>query len=232
LLVLLRLLRPDYIFSQSSRWHALFSKTVACTRLLPNGVDTRKFSPPADPDKRIETRARYGFSADDRLVVHAGPVNLNRNLELLLQLHRQGGWKVLIIGSTTAPYVPELAEKLQAGGVTVINEYVPDINMIYAMADVYVFPVMDPGGSIEIPLTVLEAMSCDTPVVTTRFRGLPEILPASPALRFFSSGEQLAGSLEEVIGVKGNREAIRHLDWHNIAAMIIEYTQQCGIAKP
>jgi glycosyltransferase involved in cell wall biosynthesis len=133
---------------------------------------------------------------------------------------------VLIIGSTTAPYVPELAEKLRAGGVTVINEYIPDINRVYAMADVYVFPVMDPGGSIEIPLTVLEAMSCDTPVVTTRFRGLPDILPEAPALRFFSNADQLAGMLDEVAGKSGNRKAVCHLDWHNIAAMLIKNTQQ------
>jgi dTMP kinase len=61
--------------------------------------------------------------------------------------------------------------------VHVIRRYLPDIERAYAEADVYVFPVTDQLGSIEVPLSVLEARASGVPVVCTRFGALPELFP-------------------------------------------------------
>jgi glycosyltransferase involved in cell wall biosynthesis len=215
LAAMLRVLRPDLVFAQSGAWQKRFRRHALETSLLPNGVDLEKFRPRADT---TAFRRSLGLGPERKLALHVGPVNRNRSLELLLRLKQETDWEVLVVGSTTARYVPELAADLEAGGVIVRKEYFPDISEVYSAADVYVFPVLDEGGSIEVPLTVLEAMACDRPVLTTPFRGLPDFLPDAPAVGFFASFAELLQQLPCVVGRQGNRQSISGLSWSRVAA--------------
>ncbi len=39
--------------------------------------------------------------------------------------------------------------------------------------------MVDHENAIQVPLSVLEALSCDLPVLSTKFGGLPDILPSN-----------------------------------------------------
>jgi glycosyltransferase involved in cell wall biosynthesis len=116
--------------------------------------------------------------------------------------------------------VEQVASALKDAGVILEWRYFADINLVYAAADAYVFPVTDESGSIEFPLTVLEAMACDRPVVTTRFLALPEYLEEGPALRYFSDYEGLVSALSQVAGNRGNREQALGFSWEAIVNRI------------
>jgi len=64
---------------------------------------------------------------------------------------------------------------LKKYGFRIIDEYVPNIEEIYNLADCYVFPTFKRHNCIDMPLSVMEAMACNIPVISTKFGGLPKI---------------------------------------------------------
>jgi glycosyltransferase involved in cell wall biosynthesis len=220
LLRALRWLAPTRVFAQSTRWIQRFESAGASVRRLPNGVNTDKFDPACPPDALTALRAELGLTGNRRVALHIGPLNRNRNFELLIRLQLETDWQVLVVGSTTAPFVPEVAQALADAGVCVARRYFPDINLVYGLADVYVFPVVDEGGSIEFPLTVLEAMACNRPVASTRFLALPEYLQEGPAFRYFNGFDELRVALSIVAGQNGNRQRAEEYDWNRIVERI------------
>lgn len=223
----LRWLPPTRVFAQSRRWIDRFERTGVDVRRLPNGVNVEKFSPDCPAEALASLRKELGLPEGRRIALHIGPLNRNRNHELLMRLQRETDWQVLVVGSTTAPFVPEVEQALQAAGVCVVRRYFPDINLVYGLADLYVFPVVDERGSIEFPLTVLEAMACDKPVASTRFLALPEYLEDGPAFRFFETFEELRSLLPVLAGQRGNRARAEQLDWTRVVERIeAEFTEQ------
>jgi glycosyltransferase involved in cell wall biosynthesis len=219
---LMRWLRPERIFVQSKQWQERFSAEGQPVSLLPNGVDLEKFSPRHDDRVIAETRRELGVRDNTPMALHVGPLNTNRNHDLLIRLRRELGWEVVVIGSTTEPCVRDVERRLRDAGVHVHMRYFPDISKVYAAADVYVFPVENTSGSIEFPLTVLEAMACDRPVAATRFRGLPDFLPSGKALRFFNDPADLFAFLPALAGQSGNRQRALRFSWDEMARQLRE----------
>ncbi len=218
---ILRWLPPDCLFAQSTRWIERFKPSGVAVRRLPNGVSIAKFRPDPDSVALESLRQELRLPVGRKLALHVGPLNRNRNHELLIRLQTEGDWQVLVVGSTTAPFVPEVEKALVDAGVVVARRYFSDISLVYGLADAYVFPVVDPHGSIEFPLTVLEAMACDRPVVTTRFLALPEYLEEGPALAYFDgSFDGLKASLARVRGVSGNRRRAEDFAWERIVELV------------
>lgn len=217
---LLRRFPPDAAFAQSLRWLEVFRTAGLDVERLPNGVSIDKFDPDPDPARVAALRSELGIAAGAKVALHIGPLNANRNHELLIRLQRETDWQVLVIGSETAPFVPAVARALVDAGVVLVHRYLPDIGLAYALADVYVFPVEDPQGSIEFPLTVLEAMACDRPVASTRFLALPEYLHEGPAFGWFDGFDELAALLPRLAGQRGNLEQARGFAWERVAAKV------------
>ncbi len=160
--------------------------------VIPPVVDNVRFSPAEVP--RDEIRRSLGLDADRPMILHVGHLAASRGLDALADLARPGDWNVTMVASTSTPVDSEIEASLGDAGVNIVRRYLPDIERYYQAADVYVFPVEQEQGSVEIPLSVLEAMACDTPVVSTRFGGLPEL---------FEEGEGVAYS-----DAAGLREAV------------------------
>jgi glycosyltransferase involved in cell wall biosynthesis len=126
---------------------------------------------------------------------------------------------------------------LTKGGCTIWRKYIKTIQEIYQLSDLYVFPVQDRLGSIETPLSVLEAMSCNLPVITTRFGGLTRMFNEGDGLHFVYSGSQIP---ELIDGIRSNdaersnvhtREKVMPYSWRNISKSLSKYYYQlfcCG----
>lgn len=136
---------------------------------LKTGVDTKKFVPVTDA-KKTSLREKYQIPADKKVLLHVGHLKAGRNVDKLFGADKQF-YIVLVISSVTeAEKDTELRKKLESrGNITIIDFYLEHVEEVYQMADVYLFPVQEMENCIDVPLSVLEAAACNTPIVTTEY---------------------------------------------------------------
>jgi glycosyltransferase involved in cell wall biosynthesis len=217
---------PDLVLVQSATTEASLQGLAGRVCRVPPGIDMERFRP-ADATRRVALRHSYGIAPQTRLIVHVGHLKRGRNIQALIALHHPPQQRVLVVGSTSTEQDGALAAELQRAGVQVITSFVPDIAAIYQMADVYVFPVVAEDSAIDVPLSVLEAMACALPVVSTRYGGLPALLADGPGLRYVDAQAQLAEALANLPGwpCPGNRALVEPLAWPCVAEKLVDAVQ-------
>ena len=98
-----------------------------------------------------------------------------------------------------------------------------NIEEIYQLSDCYFFPTTDAIEAIEFPLSVLEAMACNLPIITTPFGGLTDIFDESDDFLYFTNENQIPEKITQIKTViPKNREKIEQLSWSKIAEKIVE----------
>ena len=242
-------LRPDLVLVQSERTRATLEPYGCRLRLVPPGVDLERFQPAA-PESRAQLRQAYGIDPQSYVILHVGHLNRGRNVQALLPLQRPGN-QVVVVGSASTPQDEGLVQELIQAGVKVVGEFVSDIVEVYQMADCYVFPVSGKTSAIDLPLSVLEAMACDLPVVSTRFGGLPAQFGAARGLRYVEDLSQLVEAVEACKGLvvdescfpmtvgrnktrpkAGTREMVRPFAWPKVVPAILEgVCDDLGLAR-
>ena len=221
-----RYLRPSLVYVQSETERTRFEGLGHTTELLPSGVDLEKFTP-GNEGVKMQLRSELGLPKDEQVFLHVGHFKRGRGVESLLELQSYG--HVVIVGSPSTGPEAELVESLRNAGATVQTEYVPDIEKYYRAADVYVFPVVDEGNSIQAPLSVLEAMACNLPVVATRFGGLVDLFEEGNGLRFISSFNAIEASDLEFSTVH-TRDKVSKYSWEAIVDQVIDsYHRLCNV---
>lgn len=104
------------------------------------------------------------------------------------------------------------------GNVTIIDSYLQSIHEIHQLADVYLLPVMDIENCIDVPLIVLEAASCNLPVVTTEYGELTAFREQEGFLFIDAlDSDSLNQALEKALlkTEVNNRQAVLEYDWKN-----------------
>lgn len=225
---LIPLFKPNLILVQSRQSEKMFTELGCNTKFLPCGVDTERFIPASNTIKK-ELRKKYGISDGKFVILHIGSIKKWRNVGLLRKLQRENN-QVFIIGSTSTGKDKGLCQELEKEGCLVWTEYVEHIEEAYALSDCYVFPTMDDKiGSIEMPLSVLEAMSCNLPVITTRFGALPRAFDEGDGLIFAQKEEDFHQGVEVIKGshlaVKTRIKALPY-SWENVASKLEKIYEQ------
>lgn len=218
----IRYMLPGLIIALSDNVVRDLAQLGAETEFVPAGVDLDRFVLP-QPELRAGQRERLGVRDDQQLIVHVGHFNRSRIDEHEMRaLVRDARRKLVVVGSTSTPHDPGLIAGLRDAGCSVITEYVPTIERLYAAADAYLFPTRAQRSSIGIPLSVLEALACGVPVVSTRFEGLPRLFPASRHVRFYSSLAQLERALDELPPAPdpAARALVHELGWSHVSGRI------------
>lgn len=187
---LLSLVAPDGIFVQSPQGEEVFGKIGCPVHFLPSGVDLALFAP-VEPSRKTALRKQYDLDEDALILLHVGHIKRGRNVQLLSRFPGLPDTQVLLVGSASTPQDDLLAYELTQHGVRVIRQFVPHVEELYQLADIYLFPVLSEHDAIGVPLSVLEAMACNLPVVTARFGGLPMMFQEGQGLFYFDSESQL-----------------------------------------
>jgi glycosyltransferase involved in cell wall biosynthesis len=178
---LVSLSRPTLLLVQTPRSAAMFRKLGCRVAFLPNGVSTERFVPVSSEERR-KLRNKYSLDSKQFIALHVGHLSRRRNIQLMSQLQADDT-QVLIVGSTYLGEDEELSGEMERQGCIIWRNYFPQIEEIYALADCFVFPT-PLGGSLFMPLSVMEAMACNLPVISTPFEGLVHYLEPGEGLIF------------------------------------------------
>ncbi len=218
-------LKPDLILVQSRESEAMFAQLGCKTRFLPSGVDTGRFLPVSEEEKK-SLRRKYHLDEKKWIVLHVGPLKRGRNVLFLNRIQQEENTQVLIVGSLSVPMEQGVYHSLLKGGCQVWPTYFENIAEIYALSDCYIFPTVDKLNSIELPLSVLEAMSCNLPVLTTPFRALPDVFAPGDGLSFAPREEDFVDLFNEVKRggvVSKTREKVLSYSWEGIARRLEQF---------
>lgn len=223
-------LHPTRVIVQSAGAAQAFEALGWKSALVPNGVDLDRFTPLSRSAVQA-VRTRWGIEPRAQLVLHAGHLTPERNVRVLASLCRPGRHVMLVV-STSQHSSSALASELRRAGVEIVERYVDDIGELMAAADCYVFPT-PPMSTISMPLSVLEAMACDVPVVTTRAPGIIQFVGASPSFQFADSEEEMRVAVEAVLAYPptfSNRANVAQFSWDRVAQdltrIYVEVTEQ------
>lgn len=195
-----------------------FYKEIVKTRAfyLKTGIDTEKFVPANQETKRA-LREKYHIPLEKKVVLHVGHLKSGRNIDKLAGIEKQYHI-ILVVSSVTEDEKDKSIRAMleRRGDVTIIDSYIEDIQEIYQLADIYLFPVQEMENCIDVPLSVLEAVSCNLPIVTTEYGELTSFV-GNEGFCFIDDVEptMLNNSLKKMTKKTGinNRQVVLEYDW-------------------
>lgn len=217
---LLKLFKPDLVLVQSEDTEKIFDSIGFKTKFLPNGVDIEKFKP-VNLKTKYKLREKFGIPLDKFVILHLASLTSERNLDVLISSQEREENQVLIIGRENENYDKEIVNKLQKAGCIVWVKHFSRIEEIYNLSDCYVFPTINKRACIETPLSVLEAMSCNIPIVTTKFGSLSRILSHSEGVFFVENNKDFSDCIELIKNREvRTREKIINYSWKNVVLQL------------
>lgn len=219
----LRALRPKLIIAPSSKTSQKLNGLKMPSVPLPLGVDDEQYFE-LEPEQKRLVREKYGIAEEKTVLLHVGHIQKSRNLGWLIEVKKNNPeFEIIIVASSYNEDDKAVYTALLGRGIRLIREYIPNMVDIYNMADFYIFPVFQDYGSISTPLSVLEAMACNLPVITTRFGSLPDTFKQDDDFHFIESSAEIAPI---IAGRKKktctNREKVLPFTWKQVGRKLVE----------
>jgi UDP-glucose:(heptosyl)LPS alpha-1,3-glucosyltransferase len=144
-----------------------------------NAVDLAKFHPNNRDLYREKIRSRLSIDNHEIVLLFAGNnyrlkglETLTKSLATLKEQYPDIKFRLLIAGRGHSRHYLRLADRLGVSHMMLFLGAVTTMEQYYGASDIYVHPTFYDSCS----LTVLEALACGLPVVTTRFNGASDII--------------------------------------------------------
>jgi glycosyltransferase involved in cell wall biosynthesis len=168
---------------------------------------------------------------DSRFILYIGNLKPHKNVPTLLQAyadlraHNEIEQKLLIVGDDPMgrSQLQTQAHRLRIQDSVAFVPFVSDqlLPMIYAAADLLVFPSFEEGFG----LPIIEAMACGTPVVSSNTASMPEVAGDAAVMFDPKNGEALAHAIVTVLSSSDMHACLREkgfiqakrFDWQDCA---------------
>lgn len=208
--------------------------------VIPEAADAL-FRPVRDAARLEGLRARYGLA--EGFLFTAGSIHTRRNLERLVEAAAEASRRLdaplqLLILGMPAPFSPpvDIAGAARRCGMeerVVQVGYVSeeDLLLLYNACGLFVYPSLYEGFG----LPVVEAMACGAPVACSNATSIPEVAGNAAAYFDPTSVEEMAGSIEKVMGDRLLREELSRagleraasFSWRKAAAETLAVFEEC-----
>jgi len=162
--------------------------------------------------ERTALRRETGLAEKVPVLVTVGALEARKRHELLLRKLQPviaGGHAVLLVAGD-GPERQRLEQRCHelriAAGVRFLG-HVPNVEQVYALADVYVHAATAEG----VPQVVIQALASGLPVVATQSEGLQEV-EAAPVVVVGSDGADLLEAVEAMLASPPDPVSFDHLE--------------------
>lgn len=216
----------EFSKSEIEKYYPQYADKV---RVVPCGVDTKRFYPVEDADTVAAVKAAHGIEGE--YFLYLGTLEPRKNLERLIQAYallRQEhpeAPKLVLAGGKGWMYdtIFETVKMLHLEDKVVFPSYIPseDMAALYSGATAFVFPSLYEGFG----MPPLEAMACGTPVITSNAASLPEAVGNAAVLVNPYKVEAIAKAMEILMEDPALRARLKRLglrrakemSWENAA---------------
>jgi len=221
--LIVKIISPKLIITLSRKTSQYLSQMNIDNKYIHLAVDKDKYFA-FDYSKKMELRNKHGIDSSKTVLLHVGHIQPSRNLDWFLELKKNNSdLEIVIVSSSYSQCEQGLYADLINEGVRIIDEYTPDMENIYNLADFYVFPVLSHAGAIETPLSVLEAMACNLPVITTRFGSLEDTFEADEDFFYVQSSAEIVDIINNRKKTEcNNRKKMLPFTWERIADQLVK----------
>ena len=173
---------------------------------VPNGVDTDLYR----PKSQIELRRKYKLPLDQTIILFVSDSlkNQRKGFSLLKQTIEAQNWgpNVNFIAVGAIPSGEKPVERVQYFGSISDERKMADV---YSLADAFVIPSLQDN----LPNTILESMSCGTPVLGFNIGGIPELVADGETGLLIKepTGQGLSEGLSQFLEFSSDQiKALRH----------------------
>ncbi len=173
-------------------------------RVCPRGVDAAHFRPDRKSDtKRNELIKKAGLPSDAIVLLYAGRISPEKNIELLpammreLALDGDNDYRLVVAGDgPQAEWLRHEGEKIGPGRITLLGHLDKEtLADYYANADVFVHPnPKEPFG-----IAPLEAMASGVPTVAPRSGGILSYATDENAWLVEATAKDFAGAIRQAV---------------------------------
>lgn len=227
--------------SETERRKGVAAGVEAVWTVVPNGVDTERFRPAAEGERRSLPPLVADLPGSAPLVVCVGRLCRQKGQDVLLAaweqvLHRVPNARLVLVGD--GPGADALGASAPASVRFAGDE--ADSAPWYRAADLVVVP----SRWESMALTPLEAMACGRPVVVTDVAGTRESLPPGHALFCTTPAQDpyalatavgdllLNGPLRRTLGRQGRQHVLAAHDVRHSASAISDVYREVSAARP
>ena len=192
----LQLFNSIKLFTQDEVVEKKFQNANFVTIPIPNGIDQSKYNYNLNPDMPLEIKRQ--INENKKYLLHVGHLKSSRGLNIVIDILNSTNWGVIIIISERYNIENKIYNDLIKAGAIIYIGYIENLGGIYSYVDSYLFPIEDPYGSIDFPLTVLESIACGTPVLCKPYKALPRFLNKNDGVFFYNSKNDLFENLNKI----------------------------------
>lgn len=215
----------DAVIATGVTTEAIETRTGIDVHIINPGVDTEVFTPTQE-------------NTQGKTVLFVGRFVPAKNLPRLLQAFDQVRARhpeadLILVGDGPERHLVEsLIVELNLRDVVSLPGYVDNSELpeYYRRADVFVLSSRQENH----PITLMEAMSCGTPVVAPRIGWIPNMIDHGEEGLLFDNIEELINCLDQILsdpdlaaryGKRGQTKAVERLDWKQKAIKLEEIYQ-------
>ncbi|MFH1545304.1 MAG: glycosyltransferase family 1 protein [archaeon] len=197
-------------------------------KVIPLGYNKKVFK----PMKKSIARKKLRINKDKKIILNVGSEEPRKNIPLLIdafdELREQEKKVELIRVGEERKETRKLIEKKRLTKVIAYYNNVPEekLALLYNSADVFVFPSTYEGFG----LPLLEAMACNTPIITTSETSIPEVVGKSALFLEEKNSIELRELIKEVLNnnklrekiVRQGKKQVKGFSWEKCAKKTIE----------
>jgi glycosyltransferase involved in cell wall biosynthesis len=229
----------NVVFVTCSHWLADVARTSSLLKdfrieTIPNPIDTEIFS----AKDKVASRAKWQINPKSKIILFGAANIMDRRKGITYLVDALNDLKsnyagiedveIVIFGKNKSFNVSSLPFKVYEAGIISSQS---DIAELYSLADVYVSPTTEDN----LPNTIMEALSCATPVVAFNIGGIPDMVEhlQNGYLAEFKSVEDFAAGIhyvldpsrKEFLSANAREKVLNTFTNHKVAEQYMEVYQ-------